>query len=291
MARPFCLRTDRVRARRDVFQAGGGAPSGAGGSDADARRSRGAAACGSRRPVPGAGRGTDEDFPPDLRANRGGGAAEDGGRFDSRQGTSHGRRGRDHERREDHARTRWNRTCRRWAGLGKRLLRMRTAQEMGRQARRGERLAVRSWASTGRRRQGRSGWERSKGAVMKVCVPVAEFAGLDSKPYGHFGSAPCFAVVDTETMGIESIGNADRGHGHGACSPLRALSGHSVDAVVVEGIGGGALRGLRSMGVAVYHGTGATLSELVAQLKGGRLKPLGDDASCAGHGHGHGCMH
>jgi predicted Fe-Mo cluster-binding NifX family protein len=45
---------------------------------------------------------------------------------------------------------------------------------------------------------------------MKVAIPVAEYCGLDSLVYGHFGSAPLFVLVDTETMSIESLSNAAR---------------------------------------------------------------------------------
>ncbi|RME41495.1 MAG: diguanylate cyclase, partial [Deltaproteobacteria bacterium] len=34
---------------------------------------------------------------------------------------------------------------------------------------------------------------------MKVCFPVNNDQGLESEVYGHFGSAPAFVVVDTES--------------------------------------------------------------------------------------------
>jgi len=33
---------------------------------------------------------------------------------------------------------------------------------------------------------------------MKICMPVSEAKGMDSVIYGHFGSAPFFAVYDTD---------------------------------------------------------------------------------------------
>ena len=40
---------------------------------------------------------------------------------------------------------------------------------------------------------------------MKICVPVENNKGLDSKPFGHFGSAPSFVVCDLETGDLKHI--------------------------------------------------------------------------------------
>ena len=55
---------------------------------------------------------------------------------------------------------------------------------------------------------------------MKVCIPVVENKGMESLPYGHFGSAPEFVVCDLEKGTVESINNGDLGHEHGKCQPL-----------------------------------------------------------------------
>ena len=67
---------------------------------------------------------------------------------------------------------------------------------------------------------------------MKVCFPVESDKGLDSEVYDHFGSAPVFVVFDTEIKSINTINNQDLGHVHGKCSPLKALDGKMVDAIV-----------------------------------------------------------
>ena len=126
---------------------------------------------------------------------------------------------------------------------------------------------------------------------MKVCIPVAEYCGLESLVYGHFGSAPVFALVDSETMEIVPMGNQDEGHVHGQCSPVKALAGAKPDAVVVGGIGGGALMGLRQAGIKVYQATGGTVAEMVALLKNGGLKEVAPEHTCGGHGEGAGCHH
>ena len=34
---------------------------------------------------------------------------------------------------------------------------------------------------------------------MKICIPVETSSGMKSLVYGHFGSAPYFAIYDMET--------------------------------------------------------------------------------------------
>jgi len=124
---------------------------------------------------------------------------------------------------------------------------------------------------------------------MKVCIPVEEYRGLDSVVYGHFGSAPVFVLVDTETLAVEPLSNRDEHHQHGACSPLKAIGGRQVNAVIVGGIGSGAIRGLNQAGIEVYRFVDGTAGQAVQQLKTGKLSPLNLDHACAGHGAGHDC--
>ena len=123
---------------------------------------------------------------------------------------------------------------------------------------------------------------------MKICFPVADFRGLESPVYGHFGSAPMFALVDTESMTVESVANRDRGHAHGRCSPMQALANTRPEAVVVGGIGRGALLGLRALGVKVYQYAGS-IREALEQIRAGALREVVESDACGGQGHGAGC--
>ncbi|MBI5817544.1 MAG: NifB/NifX family molybdenum-iron cluster-binding protein [Verrucomicrobia bacterium] len=125
---------------------------------------------------------------------------------------------------------------------------------------------------------------------MKLCIPVATDEGLNSVVYGHFGSAPLFVLVDSETMTVEPLANRDQTHVHGACNPLRALAGRQVDAVIVGGIGPGAVNGLQRAGIAVYQSPAQTLAEAVAQFNQGRLPKISLESACSSHGDG-GCAH
>lgn len=126
---------------------------------------------------------------------------------------------------------------------------------------------------------------------MKICFPTTCNEGLDSAVFGHFGSAPMFLVVDTASGMVTEQVNRDLGHAHGQCQPVRALGNRLVDAIVVGGIGAGALMGLNRSGLKVYRSLGATIAEDLACLAQEGLLELTTDQVCGGHSgqHGHGC--
>ncbi len=124
---------------------------------------------------------------------------------------------------------------------------------------------------------------------MKVCFPVESDKGLESEVYSHFGSAPIFIVFDTETKSIDTINNQNLGHAHGMCSPLKALDGKKVDAIVVGGIGAGAINKLNDMGIKVYNATQGTVHANIELFENNTMSEISIDKACGGHAGG--CAH
>jgi predicted Fe-Mo cluster-binding NifX family protein len=126
---------------------------------------------------------------------------------------------------------------------------------------------------------------------MKICIPCAEDRGLDSPVYAHFGSAPVFLIVDSESGECRAMMNQNTHHAHGMCQPLNALAGEAVDAIAVGGIGQRALARLQASGIAVYLADQPTVAATVEALGRGALRAVTIDEACAGHGHQHGHDH
>lgn len=126
---------------------------------------------------------------------------------------------------------------------------------------------------------------------MKICFPVQENLGLASQVFGHFGSAPLFVVVNTESNVLTTIHNRDQIHQHGGCNPLAGLSGETVDAIVVGGIGGGALAKLNHAGMRVFQAQAGTIEQNMKLLHSKNLPEFMPGHSCGGHGTGHSCSH
>lgn len=118
---------------------------------------------------------------------------------------------------------------------------------------------------------------------MKICFPAESDNGLDGEVFGHFGSAPLFVVFDTQAKSVSTINNQDLGHMHGMCNPLKALDGKRVDAVVVGGIGAGAVTKLNEMGIRVYRASKGTIQDNIGLFEGNKLPEMTIEHACSGH--------
>jgi predicted Fe-Mo cluster-binding NifX family protein len=122
---------------------------------------------------------------------------------------------------------------------------------------------------------------------MNICIPIDADRGLDSPVCAHFGAAPAFMIVDTERSSCRAIRNSNQHDGHGTCAPVTLLQGEQIDAMVVGGIGMGALTRLSAAGISVYASQQSTVGEAVAAFKLGTLKLMQPGMACTQHGHVH----
>jgi predicted Fe-Mo cluster-binding NifX family protein len=129
------------------------------------------------------------------------------------------------------------------------------------------------------------------GYAMIIAFPVETNQGLDSRVFGHFGTAAGFVLVDENSGTVETHTNADRNHPHGQCRPLAALGDHKVDAIVVGGIGGGALHKLLNAGIRVFRAVDGTVRENLELIRSERLPAFTMTMTCGGNGAPGGCAH
>jgi len=118
---------------------------------------------------------------------------------------------------------------------------------------------------------------------MKICIPVENYSGMNSKVYGHFGSAPSFAVFETENGSISELKNTNEYHVHGACTPAGLLLENGIGAAVCSGMGMRALALLRQAGIKVYYAEGRTVADIIENMKSIELKEFTDENSCSQH--------
>ena len=94
---------------------------------------------------------------------------------------------------------------------------------------------------------------------------LAGIVTLAMKYYAYF-PGDVSVIVDTEGKDVLIVNNRDLYHSHGACNPVMALDEKSVDAMVVGGIGAGAIAKLNSVGVKVYQAGAPTVKENLSLL-------------------------
>lgn len=137
---------------------------------------------------------------------------------------------------------------------------------------------------------------------MKVCFPVLSNQGLQSEIYGHFSSAPCFLLVDSESKEIEEVENCDPQNPFQGCNPLAAIREKGVEAIVVDGVPDAVLQVMTNIhGYPFYAAITSNLGESLEQLQKQELQRIepfysqnegrcgGDDDEdgCGDHHHHH----
>ena len=126
---------------------------------------------------------------------------------------------------------------------------------------------------------------------MKIAFPTQDDQGVDSQVHGHFGSARFFVIADSQSGDCITQTNPDVDHLHNQWQPLKALGHAEVDAVVVGGIGAGALRKLQQGEIQVFRGVEGTVRENLGLIVSGKLPEFAFEHVCRGHDAEGGCAH
>jgi predicted Fe-Mo cluster-binding NifX family protein len=119
---------------------------------------------------------------------------------------------------------------------------------------------------------------------MKICMPVLDANGMNSVVYGHFGSAPFFAVYDTEKQDISFVNNNESEHEHGQCMPVAALQKIGAEAVLCKGMGMRAANLLLGAGITPYMVDAETILEALKQYEAKNIAVLDASKACQHHG-------
>jgi len=119
---------------------------------------------------------------------------------------------------------------------------------------------------------------------MRIGIPTENKEGLNSKVYGHFGSAPYFTIYDTEKETFKTVDNINAHHSHGMCHPIGVLGTSSIDAVVCQGMGMRAVQKLNEANIKAYRAVAGTVSEIIKKYKDNELEELTVQNACAQHG-------
>ncbi|HSV43309.1 MAG TPA: NifB/NifX family molybdenum-iron cluster-binding protein [Candidatus Bathyarchaeia archaeon] len=119
---------------------------------------------------------------------------------------------------------------------------------------------------------------------MKLCIPTETNEGLNAPVFGHFGSAPFFTMVDTDTRAVQVVDNTNAHHEHGMCHPLGVLGTAAFDAVVCQGMGTRAVQKLNDAGIKAFRAQAQTVEDVIKQYIGNELSEITVDNACAQHG-------
>ena len=98
---------------------------------------------------------------------------------------------------------------------------------------------------------------------MKICVSAVA-SSLDAQVDPRFGRCPYLLIVDSESMGFETISNVASGAMHGAgIQSAQTVASKGVKVVITGNVGPNAFQALSSAGIKVVTGGFGTVREAV----------------------------
>jgi predicted Fe-Mo cluster-binding NifX family protein len=115
---------------------------------------------------------------------------------------------------------------------------------------------------------------------MRLCIPTLDDRGLAAGVSPHFGSAPFFTVVDTDSGRCEPVVNHHSLHQPGRCDAAQELIPLQVDAVVCSGLGRRALGRLADLGLEVFLTPARDVASALEVYRSGVLEPMTDELAC-----------
>lgn len=121
---------------------------------------------------------------------------------------------------------------------------------------------------------------------MKICIPSNNGKGLEAQIDTHFGRAPIYTIIETDTNTIEIVKNTSN-HTGGNCFPVEILVEKNISTMLCQGIGHGALTKLAQYNITVYIGASGKVKDALAAFKDQKLTKASIETACTGHGHHH----
>jgi predicted Fe-Mo cluster-binding NifX family protein len=117
---------------------------------------------------------------------------------------------------------------------------------------------------------------------MRVSIPTRDEKGLEGVVEQHFGKAPTYTIIDTETEEVTVIPN-DSEHTGGVGLPPEYLHKNGVNIMLCGGLGLKAVRMFESYGINVFVGAGGTVKDTFEAWKAGKLQNATVENSCSEH--------
>lgn len=126
---------------------------------------------------------------------------------------------------------------------------------------------------------------------MLACIPTRGNGGLEDTVHEHFGSAPYFTLLNTESNEVTIVENRNAHHDHGTCHPMNQLAHHKIDCVVFTGMGRRAIEALNAEGIRTLQSPSTRVVDIVEALRSNSLSEMDPLKACRGRGQHGGCSH
>jgi predicted Fe-Mo cluster-binding NifX family protein len=119
---------------------------------------------------------------------------------------------------------------------------------------------------------------------MKICIPTNGEGGLDDMVAQHFGRAPTYTMMDTETKEITVVQNTGE-HMGGTGLPPDFISKEGANTMLCSGLGPKAVHLFEQHGINVFVGVSGTITDAINAWENGLLEEATDENACNEHRH------
>lgn len=119
---------------------------------------------------------------------------------------------------------------------------------------------------------------------MKVCIPTRDNNGMEGAIEQHFGKAPTYTILDTDSGEVFVIPNSSD-HMGGVDLPPELLHKNGVEIMLCAGLGYKAVKMFESYGIDVFVGAGGKVQDTIEAWKAGQLHNASAENTCAEHDH------
>jgi len=116
---------------------------------------------------------------------------------------------------------------------------------------------------------------------MKIALPTMNEDGLEAVISGHFGQAPFFTFVDSDTGDVTCKPAKGQHHGApGQTTPAQIIAAEGANAVICGGLGSRAVDVFGSAGIEVFTGAQGTVQQALDAHRAGQLQAASADGAC-----------
>lgn len=119
---------------------------------------------------------------------------------------------------------------------------------------------------------------------MRVGIPTMGDSGLEESVSGHFGRAPTFTIIDTESEEVEVQPNTSE-HAGGSGKPPTIMEENDVEVMLCSNLGPRAINMFEQLGIEVYIGAQGTVEETLERWENDQLEEATRKEACEEHRH------
>ena len=121
---------------------------------------------------------------------------------------------------------------------------------------------------------------------MKIAFPVVTEGGLEATIAEHFGRAPMYTIIETETKEVSVVENKGEHFGGQHAAPV-ALNNRGINVLICKGLGRKAIGLFDELGIGVFITQKATVKEAYESYNKGELVQASQTDGCAGSSKSH----